>query len=541
MLKPCLPIRLITSILLAAVFFTSFAKPALAITVGDYVKNVYVPAVYSDPNINLQKHIKETVLIIPIAAIDNFVSLFYGGGMGILSCLPGDFQNALTGNNWLTQWTNCAKNVTTASNAGVLPVATRNTYADIANISSPLFAPPASGIGYIVNVAQEFHIIPKAQAQGYGFRALQGNESTILKIWRSTRNITYLFSAFGLVIMGFMIMFRVKISPQAVIAIEQTIPKFAITLLLITFSFAIAGFVIDLTYVTLFIFGNLFNDMQIPLSQDIVTSITNFFTGVIGLPAARFPFDLLRGTVQVDVPALADWRGNVALLSIWVLGLHLYNIFGFVASFSLLIPVIPFVGWIIGLILWVIVLCAILINLFRIILSLLRVYAALIITIITGPFWILMGLLPGSPIGFGSWFSAVLQNAITFPIVTIMYVLGAAFILAGSGGGMEGWVPPQIINSAQIGLMLVGIGILFAIPKAPEMVKSFFAKKPFSFETAVGETTETAVRASPGIGGAAWGAIRGKWGEAGQKALQAAGEIGRAVAQDVGIKLPRKP
>ena len=46
-----------------------------------------------------------------------------------------------------------------------------------------------------------------------------------------------------------MIMFRMKINPQTVINIENALPRIVVAMLLITFSFAIAGFLIDMMYV----------------------------------------------------------------------------------------------------------------------------------------------------------------------------------------------------------------------------------------------------------------------------------------------------
>src|SRR3990172_5935873 len=51
-----------------------------------------------------------------------------------------------------------------------------------------------------------------------------------------------------LVAIGFMIMFRMKINAQTVISVENALPRIIIALILITFSYPIAGFMIDLMY-----------------------------------------------------------------------------------------------------------------------------------------------------------------------------------------------------------------------------------------------------------------------------------------------------
>ena len=44
-------------------------------------------------------------------------------------------------------------------------------------------------------------------------------------------------------------MFRQRISPQAVMTIQAALPKVIIALIMVTFSYAIAGFMIDISYV----------------------------------------------------------------------------------------------------------------------------------------------------------------------------------------------------------------------------------------------------------------------------------------------------
>src|SRR5258708_14361646 len=56
-----------------------------------------------------------------------------------------------------------------------------------------------------------------------------------------------------------MIMFRVKISPQVVVSVQSALPKIAIALVLVTFSYAIAGFLIDIMYVFVGLFSLVFS------------------------------------------------------------------------------------------------------------------------------------------------------------------------------------------------------------------------------------------------------------------------------------------
>jgi len=128
---------------------------------------------------------------------------------------------------------------------------------------SVLSIQPASGVEYVANVASRLKIIPDAYAQGIGFEGLQ----PALKAWKVTRNMTYALSILAVIVISFMIMFRVKISPQVVITVQSALPKIIIALVLITFSYAIAGFIIDISYLFLGIISALVTNSGIEISN----------------------------------------------------------------------------------------------------------------------------------------------------------------------------------------------------------------------------------------------------------------------------------
>jgi hypothetical protein len=114
-----------------------------------------------------------------------------------------------------------------------------------------VFSSPLSGVGYVREKLVNLHIVPEAKAQGFGFQTL----SPIRTVWRNVRDIAYALLILAFVIMAFMIMFRMKTSPQTVITVQSAIPKLIMILLLITFSYAIAGFLIDLAYLVVGLFA----------------------------------------------------------------------------------------------------------------------------------------------------------------------------------------------------------------------------------------------------------------------------------------------
>src|SRR3990167_1644796 len=112
----------------------------------------------------------------------------------------------------------------------------------------PYTNPPASGVWWAYNGLQDAGFIPKTYAaEGIGFGAIK----PFAKIWNAFRNVAYLVIVLVLITIGFMIMFSMKLNPQTVISVENSLPKIVISLILITFSFAIAGFLIDLMYIAI--------------------------------------------------------------------------------------------------------------------------------------------------------------------------------------------------------------------------------------------------------------------------------------------------
>lgn len=88
------------------------------------------------------------------------------------------------------------------------------------------------------------HMNPFSSANASGFTDLQQADQ-VFQVWRGARNAAYAFSIIILVIVGFLIMFRTKIDPRTAVTISNSLPKIVIMLLLITFSYAISGLLID--------------------------------------------------------------------------------------------------------------------------------------------------------------------------------------------------------------------------------------------------------------------------------------------------------
>lgn len=114
------------------------------------------------------------------------------------------------------------------------------------NMIGALYRPPASSVDYTRYLAGNFGIVHTASAQATGFQSLRN----LLPVWAVFRNITYFLFVLAFVVIGFLIMMRIHIDPRTVMTLQNSIPKLIMGILVITFSYAIAGFLIDLMWVT---------------------------------------------------------------------------------------------------------------------------------------------------------------------------------------------------------------------------------------------------------------------------------------------------
>src|SRR3989344_2443072 len=143
-------------------------------------------------------------------------------------------------------------------------------------VAMPYSVPPASGLAWMQNGLQNSGLVPTAYAaEGIGFSSIRG----YIEIWKVFRNIAFLLLVLIMLILGFLIMFRVKIDPQTIISIENALPRIVITMLLISFSFAIVGFLIDIMYILIGVSVDLIFGYGLNLNAAQVIQYQNDFIG----------------------------------------------------------------------------------------------------------------------------------------------------------------------------------------------------------------------------------------------------------------------
>ena len=320
--------------------------------------------------------------------------------------------------------------------------------------------PPVQTGQYVADLMNNFGLAQPAYAQGIGFASL----TPVLPLWKAFRNIAYFMYILIFLAIGFMIMFRYQINPQTVVTLQSALPKMVVTLLLITFSYAIAGFVVDLIYLSIF----------------IATALLGSFGIIENLGQTRdilFGHNVLRIAISYFITPhnSASTDAASAIGSMVSAALGLGGLGG--AIFSILA--------------YLIIAVAILVALFRTLFSLIMAYLGIILSTVFAPLRLMTNAFPGSN-SFTTWIRGLVANAAVFPAVALMLIIGA--YLSGGGGSLgirdnnlgdpdgAGFIPPLMVGAAErmagsgsIGITsvgaIIGLGILLLLPEVPNLVR----------------------------------------------------------------------
>lgn len=413
-----------------------------------------------------------------------------------------------------------------------------NTLNTISNFMFfPIYNPPASGTYATYTAFNNAGIIPQAYAQsetprGIGFTMIQ----PLSVIWKHFRNIAFLVLAIYLVIVGFLIMFRMKLDAQTVITIENSIPRVVLTIILIAFSFAIAGFLIDFMYIAIGLIVGIVAGLGIEdLPADILLKDYMFASGQTILRSLYsyqiwdLVWHLPNAIVSILGPTIRTIMSFIGSAIAWyyILGplsnriIDTFNIEGeaegsivaLAGKLKLTGPMKLFLWsplaaflWIgVGLILgiWIAKLAMGLVILFsaiilsvRIFILLLKAYTRILLMIIFSPFILLAEVFPGKS-AFKKWFRTLLGELATFPIVISIFLIGA--VIFKSGFLVQGCeeLHDQVFTRCQsisfpffYGLdprsftVIVGFGLLFITPEWVKTIKKAINPQPIDFPSA---------------------------------------------------------
>lgn len=299
--------------------------------------------------------------------------------------------------------------------------------------------PAARTSVYIADVLENAHIITPAYAQGLGFASL----NPVLDLWKVFRNVSYMLFILIFIVLGFMIMFRQKIGGQSAVTAQQAIPSVIASLIFVTFSYAIAGFLIDMMYLLMFMIIGIFGQTAPDLKGDIIDfnifDIMMHLNGAIGLSEGGFD-----NNVDIVQNLLGSMIESEELAQ------------GF--------------GWIGGVTLSLVLAVAILIGTFKLFFELLKSYATVVLYVVTAPLILLGGAFPGKNV-FGPWIKNIFANLAAFPTVLMTVILFYQFTKDTPTTG--GFIPPFLLGRGQAGAIttLMGLAIILALPEIVKDVK----------------------------------------------------------------------
>lgn len=321
--------------------------------------------------------------------------------------------------------------------------------ADAYNFMGILYEqPPANTATFVSYTLNSANIATPAYAQGLGFAALD----PILDLWIKFRNIAYMCFIFIFIIIGFMIMFRAKIVGQTAVTAQQAIPSVIVSLVFVTFSYAIAGFLIDIMYV--FMFG-----------------MVNLFSGSVGQDAIGLSIFGLGWSLFTGGSGLAGWGNNENVISS-VLESAGFNV--------------PGVAWLGGLTITVTLAIAMLIATFKLFFELLKSYASVVLNVVIAPLILMVGAIPGKSV-VKPWIMGIVGNLAAFPTVLLMLIIFKEFSQPVSNEAGGGFVPPFLINLGIPGIIghIMGLAIILALPEVVAKVKKLLgATEGFGFDLA---------------------------------------------------------
>lgn len=301
-----------------------------------------------------------------------------------------------------------------------------------------------------------------AQESGYDFILNLG----VAPIWEGLRNIAYLAFIVVLVASGFMIMIRKKIGGQVTMTVFNTIPEVIISLILATFSFAIAGFILNI--------GSILSGV-IPGLLGLTASEVVVIDGPLSLIGSFFSGGSSTGS-------LSGTLGTV-IISGLIAGVSAMIASGGTAVLILpaVIAIASFLVALIGLAIIFIVAMAS----FRVFATVLMAYMSIIMDTLLAPIYMVISALPGKASIRGDWMRKLFKSTLVFPIVTLLIHVGLFIVkndldLTFPKGLTGGDLGTSVAPAGVIGLILtrsIVLYLFFLAAEAPKIIDDWIEVK----------------------------------------------------------------
>lgn len=514
--------KILFSILATLIFLVPLAKPVAA-QQGTWYNQPFGEwylKVYDDTNpqeIFGERYTAAQVQWIMWSIPAVTINTIFGSNTKMIGCYLGSFSGVADLNACLPDFRDFFQSL-----KGVLDNNTSGFDYRNSNLAQIWFKEkPLNSVTYVKNLAQNIHLIPQADAattvqnKATGFNYL----NPVANLWKITRNMAFGIFVIAIIAFSFMIMFRVKISPQVVISVQSALPKIIFAMILVTFSYAIAGFLIDLSYI-------ITGFMALMLNAGGGNGTTGWYYGF--MTGNLFGVDVSRLGEITNINNLLG--GPIQIIVYFVL----YLVF-FIVTAILFTAALALKGSIGGALLGamlvifgIIMIIILIINIFRLLFLLLKTVANIFLFTILAPIMISAGVL-FQGMGFSSWLKKMLSNVLVFPAVGILFFFSFRFLITayvaifqtlaeGStielavsifegitsivpgetvsltnfvGSYAEGYhewqVPFMGPGTGALALILMSAMVMMLIPKVGKMIEGFFSGRPMDMESAIGE------------------------------------------------------
>lgn len=362
----------------------------------------------------------------------------------------------------------------------------KSAIAGVGNYLAAMYSnPPADTVAFVQDMGQNLGFMPKAYAQGVGFSGL----APLLGLWKAFRNIAYILLALVMVVIGFMVMFRKKIDPKTVVTVQNALPRIVITLLLITFSYAIVGLLIDLMYLIILlavavIGGSGIQGVDIPFLQNLYTS--GNFGEMVGRVFSSLNIFGAGTAITGAIPVVSTVIGGI--VGGGPIGALVGGFLGTIGA-AVIGGVTNQPGGALAPLLYLFFALALFFGVIRILFMLVMAYIQIILAVVIGPIQILLEAVPGTN-GFMSWLTNLIANLAAFPITAVLLLIGDVIGQNVKKGGTL-WQPPFIPGgTGDLVIAIIGVGITLSIPGVYNSLKKSLKIQPapVSFGAGVGGT-----------------------------------------------------
>ena len=339
-------------------------------------------------------------------------------------------------------------------------------------------------------------------------------------------------------------MFRKNLPGQVVVSVGNTIPRVVVSLVLITFSFAIVGLMLDIGKISMNVVGSMFVSAYRDAGETdpSLLEIENIGTMTDQALYSMNPHEwyleqmgnipLIGGALERTFSPMYDWLdehggkgyslllvaqstviGGIMMINNAIIGIDWngVSILGnnvdilFTLAELLVDPFLKIVNF--ALIPWLLMnILMLLVSVyasFKLFITIITTYFKLFMNVVLAPIQIMTGAIPGNSASITNWFKSTIANVLVFVVIFFLinffsfvanFIDTAQFNFFGNNGVL--W-PNWLI--AMKGVIVIA-GYLFA-SNAPSIVNGFMKVEQSREMSAAGESVKKAASKLPLVGG----------------------------------------